>query len=245
MTEANDRAAASPTDPEVGNVADRTTRRRRAAIAGHQGDHGTARALLTDADPGVRATALGALVRTGAVTLADASAAAEDPDPGVRRRLAELLPSIDANTSSSTATRTTGPNPADGPDVDLAARVLALLDDADDLVVDAAAWSAGELWEATEDSAACPPKVVAALAALVYDHDDALVRESAVAALGSIGHPAGRAAILHACADKATVRRRAILALAPFDGPDVDAAIEHAKTDRDWQVRQAGEDLSP
>jgi hypothetical protein len=34
-----------------------------------------------------------------------------------------------------------------------------------------------------------------------------------------------------------------VLALAPFTGPDVDAAIAHARDDRDWQVRQAAEDL--
>jgi hypothetical protein len=31
--------------------------------------------------------------------------------------------------------------------------------------------------------------------------------------------------------------------LAPFEGPDVDAAIERALADRDWQVRQAAEDV--
>jgi HEAT repeat protein len=39
------------------------------------------------------------------------------------------------------------------------------------------------------------------------------------------------------------LRRRAILALAPFDGPEVTAALEKALLDRDWQVRQAAEDL--
>jgi hypothetical protein len=34
-----------------------------------------------------------------------------------------------------------------------------------------------------------------------------------------------------------------VLALAPFEGPEVDAALERARTDRDWQVRQAAEDL--
>jgi hypothetical protein len=34
-----------------------------------------------------------------------------------------------------------------------------------------------------------------------------------------------------------------VLALAPFDGAEVDAAIERALSDRDWQVRQAAEDL--
>ena len=52
-----------------------------------------------------------------------------------------------------------------------------------------------------------------------------------------------REAILAATADKATVRRRAVIALAPFEGPEVDAALERARDDRDWQVRQAAEDL--
>jgi hypothetical protein len=50
--------------------------------------------------------------------------------------------------------------------------------------------------------------------------------------------------VLTACRDKATVRRRAVLALAPFDGPEVDAALSAALDDRDWQVRQAAEDLT-
>ena len=68
-------------------------------------------------------------------------------------------------------------------------------------------------------------------------------REAAVAALGAIGDPAGLPAILAATSDKPAVRRRAVLALAPFDGPEVDAALERALSDRDWQVRQAAEDL--
>ena len=72
-----------------------------------------------------------------------------------------------------------------------------------------------------------------------------MCRESAVAALGALGDPAGLGAILAATEDKATVRRRAVIALAPFDGPEVDAALERATNDRDWQVRQAAEDLSP
>jgi HEAT repeat protein len=65
-----------------------------------------------------------------------------------------------------------------------------------------------------------------------------------VAALGAIGDPAGLPAVLAATRDRPAVRRRAVLALAPFDGPDVDAALERALTDRDWQVRQAAEDVS-
>ena len=65
-----------------------------------------------------------------------------------------------------------------------------------------------------------------------------------MAALGAIGDDAGLAAILGAMGDKATVRRRAVIALAPFEGPEVEAALAQALTDRDWQVRQAAEDLT-
>jgi HEAT repeat protein len=103
--------------------------------------------------------------------------------------------------------------------------------------VEVAAWASGER-EPPE------PGAVDALARLATGHEDALVREAAVAALGAIGDEAGRPAILTALSDKATVRRRAVLALAPFEGPDVDAALAAAREDRDWQVRQAAEDLS-
>jgi HEAT repeat protein len=84
---------------------------------------------------------------------------------------------------------------------------------------------------------------VARLAGVVRDHRDALAREAAVAALGALGDPDALPVILVACRDKPAVRRRAVLALAPFDGPEVDAAIAAALDDRDWQVRQAAEDL--
>ena len=87
------------------------------------------------------------------------------------------------------------------------------------------------------------PAAVHALAGVARDHPDALAREAAVAAIGAVGDPAGLDAILAACTDKPAVRRRAVLALAPFAGPAVDAAIDTALADRDWQVRQAAEDL--
>jgi len=115
-----------------------------------------------------------------------------------------------------------------------ATELRSLLRDDDPSVVEAAAWALGE----REDVAAVP-----ALMAVATGHDDALCREAAVAALGAIGDRTGLPAILHATGDKPAVRRRAVLALAPFDGPDVDAALQRALTDRDWQVRQAAEDL--
>ena len=190
-------------------------RRRRAALAGHTGDEATARALLSDADPGTRATALGALARMGAVTGADLDAMAADRAPEVRRRAAEVVAETDPGHECS---------------------LLALLADGDDSVVEVAAWASGERQPPE-------PGVVAVLSDLAIGHPDALCREAAVAALGAIGDEAGLPAILAATADKATVRRRAVIALAPFDGPEVEAALDRALTDRDWQVRQAAEDL--
>ncbi len=118
------------------------------------------------------------------------------------------------------------------PGVDL----LSLLDDHQSSVVEAAAWALGE-------RGAPEAGTVAALARLAGDHDDALCREAAVAALGAIGHERGLRAILNATGDKPTIRRRAVIALAPFEGDEVDAALQRALDDRDWQVRQAAEDL--
>ena len=81
------------------------------------------------------------------------------------------------------------------------------------------------------------------LAQLATEHDDPLVRESAVAAIGALGDELGLPAVLEATTDKPAVRRRAVLALAAFEGPEVDAAWERARTDRDRQVRDAVDEL--
>ena len=181
-------------------------------MAGHTGDVATALAALSDADAGVRVTALGALARLGVLTDQTLAAALCDEAPAVRRRACELA--------------------AAHPGVD----VLALLDDDDVNVAEMAAWTLGEQQPVHAGA-------VDALLRVVPDHPDALVREAAVAALGAIGDERAVPAILRALADKATVRRRAVIALAPFDGPDVEAALQRALDDRDWQVRQAAEDL--
>jgi HEAT repeat protein len=191
-------------------------RLRTVILAGHAGDTDTARAHLTDPDPAVRAAALSALARAGGLDLAALQHALADPEPSVRRRALEVAAASDH----------------DGTQLDL----TPLLDDPDDRVVEVAAWALGEQEPPNPDA-------VGPLCALVTGHDDALVREAAVAALGAIGDPAALPTILAATGDKATVRRRAVIALAPFEGPEVDAALERALTDRDWQVRQAAEDL--
>lgn len=192
-------------------------RRRTVALAGHHGDADVARAGLDDADPGVRAVAIGALARLGALEPSHLTAAIGDPSPIVRQRAAEEA----------------GRAPAAGRE---GVRLVPLLDDPDTTVVDAAAHALGEL-DPPE------PGSVAALARLVRSSDEVVVRETAVAALGSLGDPSGLDAVLAATGDVATVRRRAVLALAAFEGPEVEAALWRLREDRDRPTRQAAEDL--
>jgi HEAT repeat protein len=177
------------------------------------------RLAADDHDARVRAAALGAIVRSAGRTRAQKvwRHATTDVDVVVRRRAAELAPAVSAPLRP----------------------LLSLLADPEWSVTEAAAWAVGELeWSPTNRS-----RAVRALATLVNGHDDPLVREAAVAAIGAIGDPAGLPAVLDATRDRPAVRRRAVLALAPFDGPEVDAALDAALTDPDWQVRQAAEDL--
>ena len=178
-----------------------------------------AQALTVDVDPRVYAAALGALVRGGPVPLAHRAwtAAALHAVPAIRRRAAELSPQLESPSSTP---------------------LIALVADPDDLVAEAACWASGEVPWADHDRA----QVVAAIV-VATRHEDPLVREAAVAALGALGDPAGLDSILTACTDRPTVRRRAVLALAPFDGPRVEQALRVALEDSDWQTRQAAEDL--
>ena len=115
--------------------------------------------------------------------------------------------------------------------------VLTLLSDEDYTVVEIACWAAGEQTERNES-------IIEALSGIALEHEDALCRESAVAALGALGDVRGLESILEATQDIATVRRRAVIALAPFEGQAVTDALQLALSDRDWQVRQAAEDLT-
>ena len=200
--------------PHAASVA---RRRAETVAAGRRGDEGTVRRALLDEAPAVRATALAALVRLERCGLEDLAASLGDPSPVVRRRGAE------AAWRAGLA--------AD----DVARLVEGRLADKDAAVVEAAAFALGEL----RSHAACP-----ALARVAAGHPDPLCRESAVAALGAIGDPSSLGVILAALTDRPPIRRRAVLALALYEGPEVDTAIEAARSDRDWQVRQAAEDLS-
>ena len=165
-----------------------------------------------------------------------------DDDPAVRATALgalERLGRLDAtrlgvalNDPDPTVRRRAAELTAHHPDVDL----VPTLADEDPRVVEMAAWACGE-HESNRDA------VMGALIALARGADDALVREAAVASLGAIGDERAVEVIIAACSDKPAVRRRAVLALAPFEGEAVEATIERALEDRDWQVRQAAEDL--
>ncbi|MGH7698539.1 MAG: HEAT repeat domain-containing protein [Candidatus Dormibacteria bacterium] len=188
-------------------------------MAGHRADEATARGGLGHPIPEVRASALGALARIGAITQGDLTAGLVDPAPQVRRRTAEIAPSS------------------------LGAELAALLSDRDWAVVEMAAWALGERGEvdcvttlATTARAhpdpLCRESAVAAIGAIA----------------SRTGYPAerladGLAAVLDALGDRPAVRRRAVLALAPFEGTKVEAALRASLADRDWQVRQGAEDL--
>jgi HEAT repeat protein len=171
-------------------------------------------AVADDPDPAVRAVALGALARAAP-----------------KRVAAKAWRVAATDTDAAVRRRAAETAPTIGRLVPVAPLVT-LLRDADAWVAEAAAFALGE----RDDEPAVDPLEDAA-----RNHTDPLVREAAVAALGARG--VGRQAVLDACHDKPAIRRRAVLALAAFDGPEVEAALHAALADKDWQVRQAAEDL--
>ena len=193
-------------------------RRRQMITAGHSGRNDEARRGLHDPDPDVQAAALGALARLGALTVPDLARALTTGPLAVRRRATDAALSVRGRGSRST----------------LYSLLEESLADADPLVVVGAAWFLAERRVAG---------AVTALAATARIHDDVRCREAAVAALGAIGDPDGLPAVIDALEDKSTVRRRATVALAGFDDPRVEPALRHAAKDRDWQVRQAADEL--
>lgn len=170
-----------------------------------------AAAVVEHPDPLVRRTALGFLLpKHSDFELWER--ATHDPDTNVRRLATEL------STALGTAC------------ID---RLVELLADPEPLVVEAAAFSLGELGNSRT--------AVAGLESCATSHEDPLARESAVAALGSLR--SGLNTILSACNDKPAIRRRAVIALSAFEGSDVDNALQKALSDKDWQTRQAAEDI--
>ena len=185
-------------EPDDRNVADTSLARRGAAIAGHEGDEPTARSLVAHHDASVRAAALGALARMGALTAEDVRAGLADPTSLVRRRAVALAIPL--------------------PDVDL----VALLDDADASVAEQAAWALGEREEAgavdalvracTHGDALVREAAVAALGAIGDERglpailagceDKPAIRRRAVLALAPFDGPEVDAALARAAEDR-------------------------------------------
>lgn len=170
------------------------------------------RTNLQSSVPRHRILALRGMVRQNLVTTDDWLGALSDANVDVRREALNQIAHAQVN------------------DEHIIEALMKCLDDVDALVVDGAVFALGEhlVVEAVEK-----------LCVIATGHDDARCRESAIAALGSIGDDRGRPAILGALNDKPPVRRRAIVALSNFEGPDIDAALARASEDRDWQVRAA------
>jgi HEAT repeat protein len=173
---------------------------------------------VDDADPRVRALALATLVREAprSASLRAWRRLSADPDPRVRLRAAQLAPRLGRSVSCTA--------------------LLRLFADDDVWVCEAAAFALGE-------HPHCTRSALNALSDAARTQKDPLIREAAVAALGAQGDPATLPVVLAACDDKPAIRRRAVIALANFDGPQVEARLQAARQDRDWQVRQAAEDL--
>jgi HEAT repeat protein len=193
-------------------------RRRLVIVAGHTGHDAEARHGLSDPDPSVRAAALGALARLGVLAVPDIALALTDAAAAVRRRATDAALSVRGRGSRST----------------LRDLLVAALSDPDPLVVVGAAWFLSERRVRM---------AVTALTATARGHDDVRCREAAVAALGAIGDGRGLSTVIDALEDKPTVRRRAAVALAGFDDPRTEPALQRAAGDRDWQVRQAADEL--
>ena len=163
-----------------------------------------------------------------------------DPDPEVRATALGALVRMGRATPEDAAAGIGDPDPRARrracelgvalPGADFAS----LLEDHDGPVVEAACYAVGEV----RDALAVP-----ALVRIASTHTDALCRESAVAALGAIGDPEGLPAVLAGLKDRPQIRRRSVIALAAFESPQCTAALRRCLSDRDWQVRQAAEDL--
>jgi HEAT repeat protein len=206
-----------PTEPATERRA-AALRRRRVIAAGHSGSVEIARAGLHDPDPEVRAAAVGALARLGVLTVSEVTHVLRTGTAPPRRRATDAALSVRGPGSRST----------------LYAAMVDALRDPDPLVVVGAAWFLSERRVAAG---------VTDLVAVAGTHDDVRCREAAVAALGAIGDPRGLPAVIDALGDKPTVRRRATVALAGFDDPRVEPALRRSAEDRDWQVRQAADEL--
>ncbi len=228
-------------------------RRLEAIVAGHRGKAAVAERLLNDPDAGVRAAALGALARCGALQAEQVRRALGDDAAEVRCRAAELAP----------------------PEVEL----VGLLSDPDASVVEVVAAALGERDRdagpvgelcrvaGSHDDPLCRESAVAALGAIAAGLDAAAgaPRDAAAgaprdaradpesgpdapdSAAAGASPDAARAmaleVLLAAMDDRPQIRRRALLGLYQFDDDRAAHAVRAAVEDRDRQVRAVAGEL--
>ncbi|MBA2338008.1 MAG: HEAT repeat domain-containing protein [Acidimicrobiia bacterium] len=173
---------------------------------------------LGDPDAAIRRLAVSLLAgRVAETDITDRLLAllADDPDGAVRAEAAEILGAVQAAV--------------------VVQALLASCGDEDPRVVEAAITALGEQ----------PPAaaIVATVTAAAIDGGaDKLVREAAVAALGSLADPASVPVLLDLLvAGPPQIRRRAVVALTVFDHPAIEPALRAAATDRNPMVREVAE----
>lgn len=206
-------------------------RRLEAIVAGHRGEAAVAERLLNDPDAGVRAAALGALARCGALQAEQVGRALGDEAAEVRCRAAELAP----------------------PDVEL----VRLLSDPDASVVEVVAAALGERDRdsgpveelcrvaRSHDDPLCRESAVAALGAIAagLDAEAGAAQEAAADALHDAARGMALEMLLAAMDDRPQIRRRALLGLYQFDDDRAADAVRAALEDRDRQVRAVAGEL--
>lgn len=163
-------------------------------------------------DPAIRRLAASACAPRAAELAADLAPLVSDPDALVRAEVVEVL------------------GGAGSPALQLLEGVAF---DPDSRVIEALATSYGEIAD---------PSTIDWLEEQALSHEDRMVREAAVAALGAIGDERSLDTLLLAVTTgPPQVRRRAVVALTVFDGPRVEEAIRAAATDRNPMVREAAQ----
>ena len=197
----------------------RARRRRRHRWPATVGTPALARRGLGDPDPGVQAAALGALARLGELTADDVAAALASGPAGAapprrRRRAGGAGPGLALGAARA-------PSPARS--------------------TTRTRWSSSARpgsWPSVATGRPCRPWPRPRPGTTT----PAAARRPSPRSAPSATRP-GCPPCSPRSGDKPTVRRRATVALAGFDDPRVEPALRAAAGDRDWQVRQAAEEL--
>ncbi len=216
---------------------DLVSSRRKVGILGHIGSTSDLEFYLSSNSEGVQLSLISGLARHNKLTLNLAKQFFEVPRSKVKIRTLENLKNIcDIDLSKNNQI--------------LNCLIAKSLQDADPLVNVYGLIALSDLVEqeySTSGGCIQFADFVKVVCDLVDNASDYRVREAGVATLGVFGltgeYSGLDTVISHAANDKPKVRRRAVLALATYTGSNVEKALIMAAQDKDWQTRQAAEDL--